>query len=188
MYKRCHFPSVRLLVIASFTLFPSLSSLTMSPATNQNSGISTSRAICQMVLCLARNWIKNFMFVLSQHHQMRLHWKSCRVFAKLLSTLFLFSMTVAHVLVSRKAFDEPIASWDCKLKEEVLLRPFGLFFAGDNPMQAELSSSAGLNCNYFCRTCKVGGTRKHKQSDVGFSQILAVGRHCTPHYLGSHTA
>lgn len=93
--------------------------------------------------------------------------------------------TVSHLLVFRKAFNEPIASWDCKLKEEVLLRPFGLFFAGDNPMHAELSSSAGLNSNYFCRTCKVGGTRKHKQSDIGFSQILVVGRRYTSCYLDS---
>jgi len=188
MHRKCHILSVRLLAIASFTLFPLSSSLMMSPATNQNSGINTSHVICRTVLCLVRNWIKNFTFVLLQHHQMHLHWKSCREFAKLLSTLFLFSMTVSHVLVSRKAFDEPIASWDCKMKEEVLLRPFGLLFAGDNPMQAELSSSAGLNSNYFCRTCKVGGTHKHKQSDTGFSQILAVGGHCTPHCLGPHTA
>ncbi|KAL4078576.1 hypothetical protein V8B97DRAFT_2020988 [Scleroderma yunnanense] len=66
-----------------------------------------------------------------------------------------------------KAFDEPIASWDCKLKEEVLLWPFGLFFAGNNPMHAELSSFTGLNSNYFCQTCKVGGTQKHKQTDTG---------------------
>ncbi|KAL4065827.1 hypothetical protein J3A83DRAFT_4098845, partial [Scleroderma citrinum] len=67
-----------------------------------------------------------------------------------------------------KAFDEPIASWDCKLKEEVLLWLFGLFFAGNNPMHAELSSFIGLNSNYFCQTCKVGGTQKHKQTDTGF--------------------
>ncbi|KAL4080590.1 hypothetical protein J3A83DRAFT_4355635 [Scleroderma citrinum] len=74
-----------------------------------------------------------------------------------------------------KAFDEPIASWDCKSKKEVLLQPFGLFFAGNNPMHVELSSSAGLNSNYFCQTCKVGGTWKHKQTYTGFSQILVVG-------------
>ncbi|KAL4066411.1 hypothetical protein V8B97DRAFT_2025393 [Scleroderma yunnanense] len=74
-----------------------------------------------------------------------------------------------------KAFDEPIASWDCKSKKEVLLQPFGLFFAGNNPMHVELSSSAGLNSNYFCQTCKVGGTWKHKQTYTGFSQILVEG-------------
>ena len=179
MQNKCHIPFVRLLVIAWSILFPSLFSLTMSLATNRNSGINTSRATCQMALYLMRSWIKSFMCILSQLHQVHLHWRSCRECAKLLSTLFLFSMTVSYVLVSRKAFDEPIASWDCKLKEEVLLRPFGLFFAGDNPMHAELSSSAGLNSNYFCQTCKVGGTRKHKQTDTRFSQILAVGQHCT---------
>ncbi|KAI5989186.1 hypothetical protein F5J12DRAFT_907657 [Pisolithus orientalis] len=74
-----------------------------------------------------------------------------------------------------KAFDEPVASWDCQLKEEVLLQPFALFFAGDNTMQVDLSSSAGLNSNYFCQTCKVGRTHKHKHSEIGFSQILQEG-------------
>ncbi|KAJ7810590.1 hypothetical protein B0H14DRAFT_2378966 [Mycena olivaceomarginata] len=46
-------------------------------------------------------------------------------------------------------FDVPVAAWDCEGKEEVLLRPYGLLFAGDNPMQAELCSCAGLNTNYL---------------------------------------
>ncbi|KAJ7798132.1 hypothetical protein B0H14DRAFT_3546008 [Mycena olivaceomarginata] len=69
-------------------------------------------------------------------------------------------------------FDVPVAAWDCEGKEEVLLRPYGLLFAGDNPMQAELCSCAGLNTNYFCRTCKAGGTRDWKQSNEGFAAVL----------------
>ncbi|KAJ7812887.1 hypothetical protein B0H14DRAFT_3751872, partial [Mycena olivaceomarginata] len=67
-----------------------------------------------------------------------------------------------------------VAAWDCEGKEEVLLHPYGLLFAGDNPMQAELCSCAGLNTNYFCRTCKAGGTRDWKQSNEGFAAVLKV--------------
>ncbi|KAJ7118420.1 hypothetical protein C8R43DRAFT_1099217 [Mycena crocata] len=66
-------------------------------------------------------------------------------------------------------FTEPVVAWDCETKEEVLLRSYGLLFAGDNPMQAELCSCAGLNTNFFCRTCKAGGTREWKQSNEGFA-------------------
>lgn len=41
-------------------------------------------------------------------------------------------------------------------------------------MQAEMASSAGLNANHFCRTCKVGGTREFKQSDEGFETLFKV--------------
>lgn len=41
-------------------------------------------------------------------------------------------------------------------------------------MQAELCSCAGLSTNFFCRTCKAGGTREYKQSDEGFAQVLKV--------------
>lgn len=41
-------------------------------------------------------------------------------------------------------------------------------------MQAEECSHAGLKCNYFCRTCKVGGTTKFKESDEGFESLFKV--------------
>lgn len=48
-------------------------------------------------------------------------------------------------------------------------------------MQAELCSCAGLNTNFFCRTCKAGGTREWKQSDQGFADILKVNSiHLSP--------
>ncbi|KAJ7622706.1 hypothetical protein B0H17DRAFT_1151594 [Mycena rosella] len=74
-----------------------------------------------------------------------------------------------------EAFSDPVVAWDCEAKEEVLLRPYGLLFAGDNPMQAELCSCAGLNTNFFCRTCQAGGTREWKQSNEGFAQVLKAG-------------
>lgn len=41
-------------------------------------------------------------------------------------------------------------------------------------MQAEECSHAGLNCNFFCRTCHVGGTKAEKQSLTGFTKIFEV--------------
>ncbi|KAG1726440.1 uncharacterized protein EDB91DRAFT_1254343 [Suillus paluster] len=65
-----------------------------------------------------------------------------------------------------------IVAWDCKDEEEVMLIPSGLFLAGDNPMQAEECSHAGLSCNYFCRMCDVGGTKEHKASEEGYNSIF----------------
>lgn len=69
-------------------------------------------------------------------------------------------------------------AWDCRDQEEVLLIPDGLFHAGDNPMQAELCSQGGLNCNFFCRTCHVGGTKEYKGSDSGYRTIFEVSALC----------
>ncbi|KAJ6458275.1 hypothetical protein C8R45DRAFT_1221656 [Mycena sanguinolenta] len=74
-----------------------------------------------------------------------------------------------------EAFEEPVEAWDCEKKEQVLLRPYGLLFAGDNPMQAELCSCAGLNTNYFCRTCNPGEMRDSAQTaEETFQQILTA--------------
>ena len=56
----------------------------------------------------------------------------------------------------------------------MLLDPFGLFFAGDNPMQAEEASHGGLTCNCLCRTCVCGGTKEYKQSDEGYATLFKV--------------
>ncbi|KAF8158144.1 hypothetical protein B0H34DRAFT_782741 [Crassisporium funariophilum] len=80
-------------------------------------------------------------------------------------------MQGVHALIE-KAFAEPIVAWDCVKKEEVLLQPYTFFFPGDNPMQAKLCSSAGLNSNHFCCTCKAGGSQEYKQSDEGFASVF----------------
>ncbi|KAG8923117.1 hypothetical protein FRC02_011341 [Tulasnella sp. 418] len=79
-----------------------------------------------------------------------------------------------------KALAEGVLAYDCKHDEEVYLRLYDLFFPGDNPMQAEECSHAGLNCNHFCRTCDVGGTKQHKQSDAGYGQLFKPGKMRTP--------
>jgi hypothetical protein len=77
-------------------------------------------------------------------------------------------------LLFRSAADSGVVTYDAKLEEEVMLMPYGLFFGGDNPMQGEECSHGGLTCNYFCRTCKVGGTKQFKESDEGFASIFKV--------------
>ena len=83
----------------------------------------------------------------------------------------------------RKCSESGIIAWDCKNMEEVLLDPYGLFLAGDNPMQAEECSHAGLACNLFCRTCDVGGTKEFKQSDEGYATIFKVSPYFIPKCL-----
>ncbi|KAG1769945.1 hypothetical protein EV702DRAFT_928114, partial [Suillus placidus] len=79
-----------------------------------------------------------------------------------------------------KAADSGIIAWDCKFDEEVMLVPQGLFLVGDNPMQAEECSHAGLNCNYFCRTCHVGSMKEYKESEAGYNSIFTEGNPRTP--------
>ncbi|KAG2156935.1 uncharacterized protein EDB93DRAFT_1247115 [Suillus bovinus] len=79
-----------------------------------------------------------------------------------------------------KAAESGIFAWDCKDNEEVMLDPYGLFLGGDNPMHAEECSHAGLHCNYFCRTCEVGGTKEYKESDEGYNSIFVPGQLRTP--------
>ncbi|KAG2346414.1 hypothetical protein BDR05DRAFT_878375 [Suillus weaverae] len=78
------------------------------------------------------------------------------------------------------AAESGIIAWDCKYNEEVLLIPYALFLAGDNPMQAEECSHAGLNCNYFCRTCDIGGTKEFKASSDGYRSLFTSGNIRTP--------
>ncbi|KAM6489231.1 hypothetical protein JOM56_015401, partial [Amanita muscaria] len=71
-----------------------------------------------------------------------------------------------------KARDQGIIAYDCKDGVEVLLMPYGLFFGGDNPMQAIQCSHGGLQTNFFCRTCAVGGTKEYKASEKGYAEIF----------------
>lgn len=84
---------------------------------------------------------------------------------------------LATVLTSdtqRKAAETGVLAWDSKYQEEIMLIPYDLFHAGDNPMQAEECSHGGLKCNFFCRTCKVGGTMAAKKTDDGYTSIFKV--------------
>ncbi|KIK24423.1 hypothetical protein PISMIDRAFT_98570, partial [Pisolithus microcarpus 441] len=78
------------------------------------------------------------------------------------------------------AAESGVTAWDCRDNEEVILVPHVLFVAGDNPMQGEECSQAGLNCNYFCRTCEVRGNKEYKESDAGYSTLFTSGTHRMP--------
>ncbi|KAI5995587.1 hypothetical protein EDD15DRAFT_2134054, partial [Pisolithus albus] len=88
-------------------------------------------------------------------------------------------MELMHAM-KENAAESGITAWDCRDNEEVVLVPHALFAAGDNPMQGEECSQAGLNCNYFCRTCDVGGNKEYKESDIGYSTLFKSGNHRTP--------
>ncbi|KAG7097863.1 hypothetical protein E1B28_005175 [Marasmius oreades] len=79
-----------------------------------------------------------------------------------------------------KAAEHGVEAYDCKFEEECLLIPHAHFWAGDNPMQAEECSHAGLHCNFFCQECKVGGTQEEKQTDNGFMELFKSGELRTP--------
>ncbi|KAH8978821.1 hypothetical protein EDB86DRAFT_2815391 [Lactarius hatsudake] len=74
------------------------------------------------------------------------------------------------------ALRSPVVTFDCKTGKEIMTIPYMIFTASDNPMHAEQTSSCGLNSNYFCRTCHVGGTKAQKRSDEGFAKLFEVGR------------
>ncbi|KAG9090807.1 hypothetical protein FRC06_000869, partial [Ceratobasidium sp. 370] len=79
-----------------------------------------------------------------------------------------------------EAFENPVVAYDCVTHEEVLVRPFPLFWAGDNPMQAEHCSSSGLNSSHFCRTCDVGGPDDYKQSLDRYRTLFSSGNRRRP--------
>lgn len=72
------------------------------------------------------------------------------------------------------AYASGVKAWDPVNEEEVILRPFVMFLPGDNPMQAEECSHAGLLANHFCRTCDVGGTKEFKASNEGYASLFEV--------------
>ncbi|KAJ7670498.1 hypothetical protein B0H14DRAFT_3102396 [Mycena olivaceomarginata] len=116
----------------------------------------------------SKQWNKHF-FMLHLENEFHVRFVATSPFA---SPLEIMQGVRASI---EETFTEPVPAWDCETKEEVLFRSYGLLFSGDNPMQAELCSCAGLNSNFFCRTCGAGGTREWKQSNKGFANILKPG-------------
>lgn len=92
----------------------------------------------------------------------------CVIFCRLIHILLTF------ICNASVAAEQGVDAWDCMANEEILLCPYGLLLAGDNPMQAEECSHGGLRCNFFCRTCEVGGTKDEKESLEGFEALFKV--------------
>ncbi|KAI0071057.1 hypothetical protein K474DRAFT_1566504, partial [Panus rudis PR-1116 ss-1] len=64
-------------------------------------------------------------------------------------------------------------AYDSKLRQEIVYRVVPRTKTGDNPQQSEDCSHIGLNGNYPCRRCKVGGTHTEKESNEGYEQFFA---------------
>ncbi|EGO04564.1 hypothetical protein SERLA73DRAFT_68250 [Serpula lacrymans var. lacrymans S7.3] len=79
-----------------------------------------------------------------------------------------------------EAANSGVITWDCQYDQETMLLPYILFVAGDNPMHTEEFSHSGLKSNFFCRTCKVGGTQAQKKTDEGYNNIFKCGAARTP--------
>ncbi|KAI9458787.1 hypothetical protein HD554DRAFT_2207048 [Boletus coccyginus] len=62
-----------------------------------------------------------------------------------------------------------------KYQEKIMLIPYNLFHAGDNPMQAEERSHGGHKCNFFCHTYKIGKMMVAKKMDDGYTLIFKCG-------------
>ena len=76
--------------------------------------------------------------------------------------------------ITRKTMGNGIFMFDVKHQEEVMLIPYHLIIASDNPMQAEECSHGRLRHNYFCHTYNVGGIIAEKKTDKGYNDIFQV--------------
>ncbi|RDX43344.1 hypothetical protein OH76DRAFT_1206029 [Lentinus brumalis] len=77
--------------------------------------------------------------------------------------------------VMREARRTGIEAYHCGYDEMVMLMPWVLAMAGDNPMQSEFCSHIGLTGKHFCRVCKVKGAdlKTRPPGDLGEAQRLA---------------
>ncbi|KAL4075563.1 hypothetical protein J3A83DRAFT_4356838 [Scleroderma citrinum] len=80
-----------------------------------------------------------------------------------------------EMLEKEEAAESGVITWDCNYEEEVMVIPYDNFHCRDNPVQAEECSHGGLRCNYFCWTCKVGGTNVEKRTDKGYADLFTCG-------------
>ena len=148
----------------------------MCQGTSQNSGINIMSFICQMHCCPVKCWINKFVFSSAQCPCMLCQSSSCMPCVIISCMSCSISFKTHLKLPERKAREDGIMAFNCKENEEVLLLPYGLFLAGDNPMQATQCSHAGLCANLFCRICKTGGTKKHKATNGGYAKIFRVSQ------------
>ncbi|KAF8256788.1 hypothetical protein EI94DRAFT_1849401 [Lactarius quietus] len=121
---------------------------------------------------ISKQWNKHIVVYLSNAGLPR------EMLDKEFCTRFVTSSRMLHQWNScvRKALDLPVVTYDCKTRKEIMIIPYLIFTASDNPMHAEQTSHCGLNSNYFCRTCHVGGTKAYKKTDEGFGKLFEIGQ------------
>jgi hypothetical protein len=66
-------------------------------------------------------------------------------------------------IITSEARKKGIVVYDCELQEIVMLIPWILAMAGDNPMQSEFASHIGLSGTCFCRVCNAKGSDKQNR-------------------------
>ena len=69
---------------------------------------------------------------------------------------------------------EGVIAFDCMTGKECIFILGVLLKSADNPQAAEDCSHIGLNGNFFCFRCKVGGNQAYKASDEGFHSLFSV--------------
>ncbi|KAI6138163.1 hypothetical protein BKA82DRAFT_4333266 [Pisolithus tinctorius] len=124
---------------------------------------------------ISKQWNKHFVIYMSNaslpqemlDQEFHVHFVSSSPHASPMELMYAVKESIC-----KHAAETGMIAWDCHDEEEVFLIPNGLFHTGDNPMQAEICSQGGLNCNYFCRTCHVGGTKDYKESDSRYCTLF----------------
>lgn len=90
------------------------------------------------------------------------------------STIRIGTVTNCTKYLCRHTLQHPHTCMDVETRDEILIRIWPLLLPADNPMAAEHCCGAGLNANYFCRSCEAGGTQEYKSSPEGYESLFHV--------------
>ncbi|KAG2064229.1 hypothetical protein BDR04DRAFT_1130859 [Suillus decipiens] len=113
-----------------------------------------------LLIIFMDNVLGNLSKQWNQHHTIYMSNANllCEMLKKEFFVQFVASLPHAAPMELIVVAESGIVAWDCKDSEEVMLIPYGFH--------------AGLNCNYYCRTCDVGGTKEYKESETGYGSIF----------------